>query len=275
MDDGMKVYILPACLALLFFCVFSPVWRGLVAAWSGSDDYSHGFLIVPLVLYIIWQKRAEYLNIQWETSRPMLAAVIASLLLYLLAYHGEIKTLASLAMVMFMAASVYYLGGGKVFRLSLFPLLLLLFMIPVPAQIYAAMTVPLQLFVTKTTAAISSAMSIPLLREGNVIILPEHRLQVVQACSGLRSVMSLLTLGAVIGYFGLRSRPLQWLLFFLAIPIAIFVNIIRVFSMVIAFYYFDFDLTLGSIHTFFGVLIFVFAILLFLFFRKGLSWCEK
>jgi exosortase len=273
--EETKSYLWIACLVVVFGCIFSPVWGSLIAAWVESEDYSHGFLIVPLALYILWQNKATYRRVQCRPCWGAFPIVVIALLLYLLASYAEIKTLASLSMILFIGTSVLYLAGMKVFRLSLFPLILLLFMVPVPSQIYATLTIPLQLFVTKLTVLISSGLGVPVLREGNVIFLPEHTLQVVQACSGLRSIMSLLTLGAVIGYFGLKSRSLQWILFLSAIPIAIFVNIVRVFSMVGSFYYFDYDLSHGVVHTYFGVFIFVIAVLLFLLMWKGLNLCDR
>ncbi len=275
MNENIKTYAIFGSLVLISVLVFLPVWSDLISAWAGSDDYSHGFLIVPLALYIVWQKRRDLRTIELHPNWITFPLVILSLLLYLLGQFGEIKTVASLAMVGYVAAAVLYLLGWQVFKRSIFPLALLLFMIPVPGQIYASLTIPLQLFVTKMTAAIASALHIPILREGNVLHLPEYTLQVVDACSGLRSIMSLLTLGAVIGYFGLRSNPLRWLLFVSAIPVAVFVNIVRVLVMVLAFYYFDKDLTHGAVHTYFGVGVFVLAILIFLAIRKGLSLCEK
>jgi len=151
----------------------------------------------------------------------------------------------------------------------LFPLFLLLFMIPVPAQIYSKFTIPLQLFVSKSSVWIGAIMGLPIYREGNVIHLPNQTLQVVQACSGLRSVISLLLLSAVFGYFTLKANILRAVLFICGIPAAILVNIIRVLLLVLAFHYLNYDLTKGTIHTVFGMLIFILA-LIFLLGIKGL-----
>jgi len=267
--------ILTGILLLAFIVVFLPTWQKLINSWSSSDDYSHGFLIVPLCLYILWQKRQQLRDQIISPTWAAFPLVVLALLFYLIAQYAEILTLAPLAMIMFLGAGLFFLCGMQVFKLCLFPLFLLIFMVPVPAQIYAALTIPLQLFVTKVTVFIASFIGVPILREGNVLYLPEHTLQVVQACSGLRSIMSLLTLGAVVAYFGLNSNLLRAVLFVSAIPIAILVNVFRVLLMVIAFYYFDFDLTHGTTHTLFGAAIFVLAIILFLLLRKGMTLCEK
>lgn len=273
--DNRFLIVLLGLFVLVFGIVFSPTWQGLFHAWSSSDDYSHGFLIVPLSLYFVWQKREDLRAATIKTSWFLFPLVLIALFLYLVAQYAEIVTLASLSMIFFLGSSLLFIFGVQVFKLCCFSLFLLFFMVPVPAQIYAIITIPLQLFVTKITVYIASSIGIPILREGNVLYLPEHTLQVVQACSGLRSIMSLLTLGIVIGYVSLKSNLLRTVLTLFAIPIAIFVNIVRVFLMVIAFYYFNFDLAVGMIHLLFGVAIFCLALLLFVLFRKGLVLCEE
>jgi len=259
----------------VFIIVFFPIWQRLIQAWASSDDYSHGFLIVPLSLYIIWQKRKFLKETPTNPSWGVFPLVFLSLFLYLAAEYAEIRTLATLSMLLFIGSSLIFLFGFQIFKICIFPLFLLLFMIPVPAQIYAALTIPLQLFVTKLTVFFASGMGVPILREGNVLFLPEHTLQVVQACSGLRSIMSLLTLGIVISYFTLTSNFLRTFLTLSAIPVAIMVNVARVLAMVIAFYFFNYDLTHGTVHTVFGTSIFVLAIVLFLVLRKALLLCKK
>lgn len=273
--ENRNLVVLIGALLLAFVFVFLPTWQNLVRVWSTSEDYSHGFLIVPLCLFILWLKREELEKAPIEANWRLLPLVVFSLLLYLVALYAGILTLAPLSMILFLGAGVVLLFGWQVFKICLFPLFLLVFMVPVPAQIYAALTIPLQLLVTKVTVFLASLRGIPILREGNVIYLQEHTLQVAQACSGMRSIMALLTLGAVAGYFGLRSNPLRATLIVSAVPIAILVNIVRVFVIVIAFSYLDSDLTHGTAHTVLGMLVFGVALVLFLLFLKVLSLCEK
>lgn len=250
-------------LALLFagfILVYFPVWKSLVLAWYNSDDYSHGFFIVPICVFIIWQKRKTLAETPIQSSSWGLAVVIFALLIYLLGHLGEIATVASFSMVLVLAGLVIYFFGLQMFKELLFPLFLLLFMIPVPSQIYSTLTIPLQLFVSQVSAGIAGILGIPIYREGNVINLPEYTLQVVQACSGLRSMISLLTLSAIFAYMTLKSNTLRTILFLTGIPAAIVVNIFRVLLMIVAFYYFQYDLAEGSVHTVFGVVIFILAL---------------
>lgn len=275
-DKNRAVFASWAVLGICFFAAYYPIWTGLIRVWSNSDDYSHGFLIVPLAGYIAWQRfQAFYGN---TSSGPIwaLGLAILTLLLYIFAMLGEIVTLASISLVLFIACAILYLYGWPTLKNYLFPLFLLFFMIPVPAQIYAALTIPLQLIVTKSTAFVASLAGIPVFREGNVIHLPDRTFEVVQACSGLRSIMSLLALGAVFGYFTLESNIRRAILFLSAVPIAILVNIFRVLVLVTVAHYLNIDLTQGTSHTVLGLLVFVVAFGLFLLFQKGLSlWGTK
>ena len=266
---------LTALLVTSFVLAYFPVWKNLVAAWLRSDEYSHGFFIIPLCGYILWQKREILSQIPVCPSSWGLGLVIFSLLLYLFAHFAEIVTVASFSMVLLVAGIITYLYGRLMLKELLFPLFLLLFMIPIPAQIYSSLTIPLQLFVTKVSVSIGTLLGVPVYREGNVIHLPDRTMQVVQACSGLRSMISLLTLSAILGYFTLRSNFLRVVLFASGVPAAIFVNIIRVLLLVLTFHYFNYDLTSGTIHTLFGMTIFILALLLLIIIKGVLSIWDK
>jgi exosortase len=271
----LPALLLPALLFATFILAYFPVWKRLVLIWYSSDDYSHGFFIVPICIYILWRKKNVLAKIPTKPSLWGLALVIFSLLLYLFAYFAEIVTMASFSMVLLLAGLVIYVYGFLMFKELIFELFLLLFMIPVPAQIYSKLTIPLQLFVSKVSVDISSLLGLPIYREGNVIHLPGQTLQVVQACSGLRSMISLLTLSAIFAYLTLKSNVLRTVLFFSGIPAAILVNIIRVLLMVLAFYYFNYDLTKGTTHTVFGMIIFILALIFIAIIKGVLSIWDK
>jgi len=258
-----------------FLVSYLPVLLSLVRTWYQSEDFSHGFMIIPLAGYMVWRQREEIAASPVQSSWSGLPLAACSLLAYLFAQLSGMATLASLSVVTFLWGGVIYLFGFSIFRVCLFPLLFLLFMIPVPAQVYAALTIPLQLLVTKISVGMASFMGIPIYREGNVIFLPDMTFQVVQACSGLRSIMTMLTLGAVMGYFFLRSPLLSGILMLAGIPVAIVVNIFRVVSIVVAYYLFKLDLVDGASHTMLGIVVFVAAIGMFLLLQKGLSRWEK
>jgi exosortase A len=258
--SNRRTIFLIAVLAGLFIVTFLPVWKGLVLTWINSDEYSHGFFIIPITCYLIWQKKEALREGLLHASWKGLILVILSLLLYMFAYVAEIATLASLSLILFLGSIVLFFYRFSVLKELAFPLIFLMFMIPIPAQIYSQLTVPLQLFVTKVSVWFTAHFGIPIYREGNVIHLPGQTMEVARACSGLRSMISILPLGAILGYFTLRSNPLRYSLFLSGIPAAIVVNIVRVVLLVGAFYYFGFDLTTGIAHTISGIFIFLLAV---------------
>ncbi len=254
-----------------FLLAFSPVWKNLFHVWATSEDYSHGFFIVPITLLIIWQKRTELANSTAHPSWLIFPLVLVSVFIYIFAHLAGIATVSSYSMILFLISSTWFLYGRNVLQIIIFPLFLLFFMVPAPAQVYATLTIPLQLLVSKASVWLTSLMAVPILREGNIIHIPEHTLEVVQACSGLRSMVSLLGLSVLFAYFTLRSNLLRTLLFLSGVPVAIAVNIVRVVAMIIALHFYSVDLTAGALHSFFGTAIFVLALILVAILRGVLA----
>jgi exosortase len=255
----------------LFVAAFYPVWAALVSKWLTSDEYSHGFLILPICFYIIFQKRKGLASTPINPSFFGLILIIGSLGAYLFALFAGIVTLASVSMLITIFGIIIYLFGKSYFKQLYFPMFFLFLMIPIPAQIYSTLTIPLQLFVSKMSHSILFLLGLPIYREGNVIFAPQATLEVVQACSGLRSMISLLTLSLVCGYFMLRSKFLIAVLSLLSIPTTVLMNIIRVIATVLVLHFFDYDLTKGSVHTMYGLLIFLMALSIIVFIIKVLS----
>ena len=148
-------------LVVLFIATFFPVIRSLVETWIQSDDYSHGLLIVPVSLYIIYQKRDDLKKIDIVPGSGGVFWVAFAIMLYVFGYLAEISTLSSLSLVLTIWAIVWSLFGKEVVRIIFFPMLLLLLMIPVPAQFYSMATIPLQLLVSKTSAFIGGFLGVP------------------------------------------------------------------------------------------------------------------
>ena len=263
--------ILSALLVAAFIFATFPAWESLIHAWDNSEDYSHGFFIVPIALYLIWTKKDRLAQIPVRGSLWGLVLVIFALLLFLFSHFAEIITLRSIAIIPLVSGMIVYLFGFAIMKELLFPVTLLFFMIPIPSQVYSWLTIPLQLIVSKVAVWLASIFGVPVYREGNVIHLPDRTLQVVRACSGMRSIISLLTLSAVLGYITIKANFLRFTLFLSGIPVAIMVNIIRVLLMLLAFHYFNLDLTTGHYHLFLGMAVFVLALAILLIIKRYLS----
>jgi exosortase len=224
---------------------------------------------------MVWREREQLASVQASGSWTGIPLVVISLAVYFFARVGEVQTLSSISMVLFVWGAVIFLFGTKIFRFCLYPLTFLFLMIPVPAQIYTAITLPLQVFVSKVTVALTSLAGIPVYRDGNVIYLAGKTFEVVQACSGLRSIMTLITLGAVLGFLALRSPLTRVVLIAAGIPIAIAVNILRLFVLVTVFQFLGLDLSEGTYHTILGIVVFAAALGLFIPVQRGLQRWER
>ena len=277
-SNGSRLPILlvaPVLIAACFVLVFHGRLSALFHTWAANEDYSHGFLIIPISLYLIWRMRQDLTTLKKYSSKSGLAIIVISLFLYSVGVWGGIATLASVAMVFTIFGIVIYLYGYEVTKRLAFPLFFLLFMIPIPSQIYASLTIPLQLLVTKISTTILAFTGMPVHAEGNLVLLPNNKLQVVNACSGLRSMISILTLSALFGHLMLNSFWSKFCLLLSGIPISIFVNIIRIILLAVLSNFFTMDISSEPFHSLMGVTIFILAFIFLFAFKSVLSWIEK
>jgi exosortase len=241
-----------------------PVLTGLVDAWSNDDNYSHGFFIVPLAAYFAWERRQAFLNAPIQPALAGLGVVAAALVLLVAGMLGAEYFLSRISLLVALAGIVLFLFGWPRLRVLLFPLSFMVLMIPLPALIFNKIAFPLQLLASNVGESSISAMDIPILREGNVLILANATLEVAEACSGIRSLVSLFTLGIVFGYF---ADPRPWVrsvIALSAIPVAILANGLRVASAGVAAHNFGTAGVEGVFHDFSGWAVFVIAFLMML-----------
>jgi exosortase len=267
-------FILPVLVFGLFIIAYFSTLELLVQKWAASDEYTHAFFTVPIIIYMLWQKRRFLEGSSGRSVKPSLALLILSLLLYILSLGLQIPTISFMTMVMTIFSGLIYLAGFRAVTKMATPLLLLLLIIPIPNQLYSMVTLPLQLQASQVSEVVIRLFGIPLFRDGNILHLPEKTFQVVEACSGLRSMITLLTLSLIIGYFLLRKKLSKSLLIAASMPVAFFVNIIRVVTMVLAFHFFQLDVTTGTAHTVMGVVIFVIALLMLFTLQRILEFWE-
>ena len=212
---------------LLIACYF-PVLRRMVGQWNNDPDMGHGFFVPLIAAFIVWQRREELAAIQPEPNWWGLLVVAWGGLQLMLATLGAELFTGRLSFVVTLIGVVWTLGGTVMLKKLAFPLFLLFFMLPIPAVIYSAATFKLQILASQLADSALTLLSIPVLREGNVLELPNQKLSVVDACSGIRSLLSLTFLSLVYGYFFERRNWVRVVLFFSTIPIAIVANASRV-----------------------------------------------
>jgi exosortase len=208
--------------------VYWPILARLASDWMNDDDMGHG-VFVPLVAgYILWQQKDKIASFNGQPQLLGLAIVLVGALQMIAATLGVELFLARTAFLVSLVGAVVTLGGMAFLKQLAFPLFLLIFMVPIPAIIYNQITFPLQLFASQVAEVVLGLIGIPVLREGNVLELPSQRLSVVEACSGIRSLLSLTFLSLVYGYFFESRTLIRCLLFAATIPIAILANAGRV-----------------------------------------------
>jgi exosortase len=213
--------------ALLIACYF-PILRALAVQWNNDADMGHGFFVPIVAAFIVWRRREEILAIPPEPNWWGLALVVwGGLQLWLGTLAVELF-ISRTSLVITLIGAVWLLGGNQILRKLAFPLFLCFFMIPIPAVIYNSITFPLQLLASRLAEHALSFFAVPVLRQGNVLVLPNQELSVVEACSGIRSLLSLTFLSLVYGYFFEKRAWLRVVLFLSTVPIAIVANGSRV-----------------------------------------------
>jgi exosortase len=242
--------------------VYWPVITSLVEAWSTDDNYSHGFFIVPLALYFAWERRSAIAAASIRPSWLGAAMVGVSLLLLIGGLLGAELFLTRISLLGAIAGAVLFLFGWPMMRVLLFPLAFMLLMIPLPAIVFNKIAFPLQLLASNVGESAISWLDIPILREGNVLILANAKLEVAEACSGIRSLVSLFTLGIVFGYFVDHRWWVRSVIALSAIPVAILANGLRVASAGVAAHNFGMAGVEGLFHEFSGWVVFVLAFLM-------------
>ena len=212
----------------LLIVLFFPVLRLMVKEWATDEDMGHAFLVPLVAGYIMWQERARILAQPVKPFWPGLVLVFWAFCQMVLGFLGADFFVARTAFLAALVGAIWTMAGTAVLRSLAFPLFLLLFMIRIPLFIYQQITFPLQILASGVAETILQAIGIPVLRHGNVLELPSRQLQVVEACSGIRSLLSLSFLSLAYAQFFDARWWMKPLLFLATIPIAIAANSIRV-----------------------------------------------
>lgn len=259
-------------LAFLYFTVLVKLGND----WWHDENYSHGLLIPFVIAFIIWQERKQ-VGESKTTPATWLGTIGIGISLFALwaGTAGAELFVQRASLVLMLASIVVYFFGLRLMRFAAVPLMLLVLSIPIPQIIFNRIAFPLQLFASRCAVAAMSFFSIPVLRQGNVIeLMPlgatePKKLAVVEACSGIRSLMTLVTLAMVYAYF---SRPNSQsklfgtmrlvLLVLAAVPIAILTNALRVSGTGVLAHYYGTRVADGFFHSFSGWVIYIVAALL-------------
>lgn len=210
--------------AILLILPFLGVIAGMVHDWFTLEEMGHGIFVPFVAGYVIWSDRRRVFATPCRRSWWGIPVVLWGFLQSVLGIVGADYFLARTGFFIALVGVIWTIAGLQVLRRLAFPLFLLLFAIRIPLFIYSRITFPLQILASKLAAAGLSLIGIPVLREGNVLELASQRLDVVEACSGIRSLISLSFLALVYGWFFDRKAWMRWVLLAASVPIAIVAN---------------------------------------------------
>jgi exosortase len=249
-------------LGLLVVYLYRPTLENLVIEWWHDPNSGHGFLVPFFSGFIVWNNRARLALLPAKPSWAGLAVVIFSLAMLVAGILGAELFLARTSLFFLLAGLVILFSGWNHFRALLFPWACLFLMVPIPNIVFNQVTLPLQLLASHLGSFVLSLLGVPVLREGNIIRLPAMSMEVAEACSGIRSLMSLVTLAVLYGYFTEPMLLRRVMLALAAIPIAVVCNGLRIVGTGLLIQYGSADMAEGFFHVFSGWLIFVVSLAL-------------
>lgn len=257
----MSKWLLWAAVLALLVALYGGTSLDLAKDWWNDPNASHGLLVPPLAAYVAWQRRQLTLSLPVKPDLGGVFWIAAGCLIFLVGKLGAEFFLSRISLVIVLAGFVYTFWGRARLRTLAFPLLLLGTMVPMPVILYNSLAQPLQLFASFTATRLAQIFGVAVYQDGNVIQLATTTLGVEEACSGLRSMSALVIMALLLGFTMCRRYLVRILLLALALPIAIFVNVVRVSGTAILADY-NADLAMGYYHGFSGWVIFLLGIAL-------------
>lgn len=250
-------------LGALFLWLYWPTIRHLIGQWWNDPNFSHGFFVPLFSAYVIWQERDRLAKVAIRPSWSGLPVLLMGLSILVLGRFGAEMFLERSSMLLVAAGVVILLAGWNLFRAVLFPWTFLLLMIPIPTIVLNQVTFPLQLLASQVAATVLPVLGVPVLREGNVINLAAMPLEVAEACSGIRSLMSLVTLAIIYGYLLEKRIWVRWVLALAAVPITVIANDVRIIGTGLLVQYWDPQAAEGYFHSSWGLITFVISLFMF------------
>lgn len=263
-----------ACLLVLLAALlglYYPVLVAMAHDWSTNDNYSHGFFIPLISGYMVFAMKDELRNISLRPANWGLFLLLAGVGQLYIARVGSEYFLQRTSLILVLLGMVIFLLGKAMTRKLLLPIAYLLFMVPLPAIIWNKIAFPMQLFSSAVTEVVVRLIGIPIFREGNVLHLAQTTLEVVDACSGLRSLTTMFALSAALAWFSDATAWKKWVLFLAAAPIAIFANIVRLTGTAGLASVYGEKVAQGFLHEFSGLFTFVFGLMLLILVNKFLQ----
>jgi exosortase len=265
-------------LLLLIGWLYASILARLILQWIGPNhdpNFEHGIFVPLFALFLLWQDRKNLQAVPSSPSWTGLPLLVLGLVMLMLGVLGAELFFSRVSLLVVMAALVLFFHGRAFFRAILFPWAFLFLMVPIPNLLLQQVTFPLQLLASRLAIALLELVGVPVLRQGNVIVLASMPLNVAEACSGIRSLLTLVTLAIIYGCLMETRKWVRVALALLAVPIAVAANSFRIFGTGLLVQYWDPDKAEGFFHTFSGWLIFVVALIMLFALHRVISFCWK
>lgn len=244
----------------LALIAYIPTINWMIGRWNEKESYySHGFLVPLITLFIIWQKRNIIKEIKIAGSASGLWVIIVCLLIHIVCAALRVYFLSGFTLILLIYGMILFFFGKEMVRNLIFPIFFLLTMIPLPLVVIGNLTVKLKLLATKLSVFTLNHIGFRCIQDGSFIRMPASFLEVAAPCSGLRSIISLLTLGLLFAYFSKTSLLKKSILFLSSIPIAIATNVMRIMLVAIVNDLYGSKVAMGLFHDMTGYLVFVVA----------------
>jgi exosortase len=250
----------PGLLLGLLVLLYAGVLKALMLQWWNDPDYGHGFFVPLFSCFALWRERERWPKTENKPSNFGFVVMLGAVGLLLLGSLGAELFISRSSLLVLIAGMILFLAGWKALRAVSFPLSYLIWMIPIPVIIYNQITFPLQLVASRLATAWLEFVNVPVLRDGNVLVLSNYSLEVVEACSGIRSLMTLMALAVAYGYLLEPRRWVRYVLALLMIPIAIVTNAIRIVGAGLLAHRYGSAAAEGFLHEFSGWVIFMSAL---------------
>jgi len=246
----------------LLVLLYASVLKLLVAQWWTDPNYGHGFFVPLFSGYILWHQRERWTKSEIEPSNFGLLVMLGAVALLFIGSLGAELFTSRFSLLVLIAGIILFLAGWKMLRAVAFPLAFLIFMIPIPVIIYNQITFPLQLIASRLATVWLELVGVPVLRDGNVLVLSNFSLEVAEACSGIRSLMSLIALAVAYGHLAEPRRWVRYALVVLMVPSAIVTNAMRIMGAGVLAHKFGPQAAEGFLHQFSGWVVFLATLVL-------------
>lgn len=255
--DNHTAFFFHTPIIVLLLMMYYVVFKDMGAIWIRDPNYSHGFLIPIVSAYFLWRRKEKIVQCDYSPYNGGLLLLIVGLFAYFLGNIGVAHTTLRVSFIFIISGIVMLLFGVDLFLIVLFPIMYLLFMIPLPAYLYDSIAFPLKNIITNVSVIFLKWLNFPVYQEGNIIFFPHVSLEIADACSGIRSLYSMLALSVAFAVTIEVSARKKILLVVSVIPIAIMANSVRVIGTAILARYYKVEFVMGVMHDFAGIGVFM------------------